>query len=220
MMKIAPVRKVVRRSHMGFVGWFHSRKHGKVAYESHLERDFVRLMEVDPQVTRLRAQPRWIKWWDPDGVCHDHCPDFAFERCGTSVIAEVKYANVFESPKTDADRLVCIRTPIVTAQFQDEGILYRALTERFIRRQPALANAMFLLKGIHCDPTESEVAEVKKLLVSHPAGIALGRISVVLLRPLEFVNEVLAMIMDGHVRLASPDKPASLDSPVLLGRMP
>ena len=97
------------------------------------------------------------------------------------------------------------------------AVNHSAFTERFIRKQPALANAMFLLKGIHCDLNDGEIAEVKALLASRPTGVALTEIACELGRPLEFVNEVLAMIMDGHARLAWPDKPASLDSPVLLG---
>lgn len=214
MMKIAPVRKVVRRSHMGFVGWFHSRKHGRVPYESHGERDMIRILEVDPDVTGLRAQPEWIRWWH-DGTGHDHCPDFAFNHRGLPVIVEVKPAKKIEKPKTDNDFQIAIRTPIVTALLADRGITYRLLTERFIRRQPTFRNAMLLLQGIHCDPMTSDVEAVLRLLSMVPEGLPARSIAGKINKSEDFIYHVYAMIMDGHCRFQKTDAIFSANSVVV-----
>ncbi|MER5435342.1 TnsA-like heteromeric transposase endonuclease subunit [Streptomyces sp. NPDC002588] len=66
----------------GFAGWYYSatvRDH--VGYESWLERDRLILLDRDPQVRAILAQPFWLHWHDGERR-RRHAPDY-FVRLAT-----------------------------------------------------------------------------------------------------------------------------------------
>jgi hypothetical protein len=145
-IRAVPVRTIVRRRHRGFVCLFHSQKSAiPIECESLLELDFVRLAEVDHDITSIIHQPREITW-TLGGVTHLHIPDFEITYKGDPVIVEVKPQRMATQPA------VRERTKIVTRDLAEKGILYRILTETFIRREPQLSHSKLILRGLAQDP--------------------------------------------------------------------
>ena len=82
--------------------WARSQKHlpglwwsvttwSHVGYESWLERDHVMLLDFDPQVTAIAAQPFWLHWRDDDGRVRRHAPDFFARRAdGSGLVVDVR----------------------------------------------------------------------------------------------------------------------------------
>ena len=80
--------------------WARSQKHlpglwwsvttgAHVGYESWLERDHVMLLDFDPQVTAIAAQPFWLYWRDGAGRRRRHAPDlFARMAGGSGVVID------------------------------------------------------------------------------------------------------------------------------------
>jgi hypothetical protein len=163
--------------------------------ESLLELDFVRLVEADPDITSIIHQPREIMW-TLDGFTRVHIPDFAITYRGSPVIVEVK-------PHCKAIELkVCERTKIVTRDLAEEGILYRILTETFIRREPQLTLAKLVLRGLAHNPTHAERKAVLELLANHPSGLSATDIRSHFEKPGSFINSILAMVLSGDLVIA------------------
>ncbi len=209
LMSGPPVRKVVRRSHTTHVGWFASRKFDQIGYESHLERDFLRLCEADPAVTFLREQPCTLFYADENGVTRDHTPDFALVRNGAAVIVETKYAD-------DAAKYA-YRTKVLTRELALRGIAYEMMTEHEIRREPRLGNAVELLRGRGTEPSPEFAEKVLELLLASANGVAVGDIPEILGVARDARYAVYAMILDGAIRLADPDAPLTPASKLIVG---
>jgi len=197
LMSKGAVRKVVRRSHAGFVGYFPSRKFGRLEYERHLERDFLRLMEVDPAVSFLRHQPCTLFWTDELGNIHEHFPDFALVRHGSPAIIEVKPAT--ETPT------FAYRTKALERQLARKGVVYKVVTELFVRREPTLSNAIELLSGIAYEPSPEFTRAVLETLESSTDGLALGEIPDLINVAPDARYALYTLIMDGVVVLVEPD---------------
>lgn len=62
-----------------------------VGHESWLERDHLIVLDADPDVIGVAAQPFWIHWRDEDGRSRRHAPDFfARTRDGSAVVIDVR----------------------------------------------------------------------------------------------------------------------------------
>jgi hypothetical protein len=62
-----------------------------VGYESWLERDHVTLLDFDPEVTAIAAQPFWLRWRDGEGRPRRHAPDlFARMADGCAAVIDVR----------------------------------------------------------------------------------------------------------------------------------
>lgn len=87
----------VRRFRFGkglrsFAGWWWLATTGRhVGYESFVERDHVMLLDFDPEVTGVAAQPLCLCWRDESGRARRHVPDFfARLRDGRGVVIDVR----------------------------------------------------------------------------------------------------------------------------------
>uniref|UniRef100_A0AAU1ICS7 TnsA-like heteromeric transposase endonuclease subunit n=1 Tax=Streptomyces sp. NBC_00180 TaxID=2903632 RepID=A0AAU1ICS7_9ACTN len=59
-----------------FAGWYFSSTTGEhIGYESWLERDWLILLDGDPQVRGIASQPFWLHWHDGERL-RRHAPDF------------------------------------------------------------------------------------------------------------------------------------------------
>ncbi|WP_245721383.1 TnsA-like heteromeric transposase endonuclease subunit [Nocardia pseudovaccinii] len=67
-----------QRNHVG--RWWTATTGGLVGYESWLERDRLMLLDFDPDVVGIAAQPFWLFWTTPEGKRRSHAPDY-FARC-------------------------------------------------------------------------------------------------------------------------------------------
>ncbi|WP_280468904.1 TnsA-like heteromeric transposase endonuclease subunit [Nocardia cyriacigeorgica] len=74
-----------------------------VGHESWLERDHLIVLDADPDVIRVAAQPFWIHWRDDDGQSRRHAPDlFARTRNGSAVVIDVRADDRIETSDAEA----------------------------------------------------------------------------------------------------------------------
>ncbi len=75
-----------------FAGWWWLATTGRhVGYESFVERDRLMLLDFDPDVTGVAAQPLCLCWRDESGRSRRHVPDFfARLRDGRGVVIDVR----------------------------------------------------------------------------------------------------------------------------------
>ena len=94
--------------------WARSQKHlpglwwsvtawAHVGYESWLERDHVMLLDFDPLVTAIAAQPFWLHWRDRAGRSRRHAPDlFARMADGSGLVIDVRPDDRIEERDAEA----------------------------------------------------------------------------------------------------------------------
>lgn len=71
--------------------WWAATTGSYVGYESWLERDHVMLLDFDPRVAAIAAQPFWLRWRDEAGRSRRHAPDlFARLAGGSAVVIDVR----------------------------------------------------------------------------------------------------------------------------------
>jgi len=71
--------------------WWSVTTGAHVGYESWLERDHVMLLDFDPEVVAIAAQPFWLCWRDDAGRSRRHAPDlFARMGDGSAVVIDVR----------------------------------------------------------------------------------------------------------------------------------
>jgi hypothetical protein len=71
--------------------WWSATTGAHVGYESWLERDHVMLLDFDPEVVAIAAQPFWLHWRDGSGRSRRHAPDlFARMADGSAVVIDVR----------------------------------------------------------------------------------------------------------------------------------
>ncbi len=191
----SPVRDVVRRSHGGYVSLFFSTKSDvPIECESLLELDTVRILEVDPTVTRIVHQPCEL-FWTLDGVKKRHVPDFGIHQRGRRAIIEVKHSSAFR------DRELGLRTRKVKKKLRERGIAYQVLTERFVRAQPRLDNARLVLRGMGHAPLPAERGDILDVLRANRGPMTIGDIVTALYAPPSFANSILALVLSRELFL-------------------
>ncbi len=83
--------------------WWSATTGSHVGYESWLERDHVMLLDFDPQVTAIAAQPFWLRWRDDAGRSRRHAPDlFARMADGSGVVIDVRPDDRIEEKDAEA----------------------------------------------------------------------------------------------------------------------
>lgn len=71
--------------------WWSATTGSHVGYESWLERDHVMLLDFEPRVAAIGAQPFWLRWRDDAGRLRRHAPDlFARMADGSAVVIDVR----------------------------------------------------------------------------------------------------------------------------------
>lgn len=130
------VRKVVTRSGKRYRGNFPSRKLGRmVQWESFLERDAFLLLEYHPRVTAYQEQPSFETYYGEDGLPRQYIPDLAANLDdGRVIVIEVKPEAELSKKKTHQ------KYAAIAQRFQEQGRIFRILTENDIRREPLHTN--------------------------------------------------------------------------------
>ena len=83
--------------------WWSATTGSHVGYESWLERDHVMLLDFDPQVAAIAAQPFWLRWRDDAGRSRRHAPDlFARMADGSGVVIDVRPDDRIEQRDAEA----------------------------------------------------------------------------------------------------------------------
>ncbi|RQH12666.1 TnsA endonuclease N-terminal domain-containing protein [Bradyrhizobium sp. RP6] len=136
-------RKVVTYRSGHFTGFVPSRKNkDMVQYESILERDYIQLLESDPDVLKYSEQPKALRW--SDGV-QNYKTTFDFvvtRRDGTKYLVEVKpLAKVI---KYKLNELYGYARAAAIAKGYSDLELW---TDREIRAMPRLGNAELIVSS-------------------------------------------------------------------------
>jgi len=153
-----PVRKIPKnyRNITGVAP--HSKAEGEAGYESSLERDFLILLEFNPNVTRFEVQPVMIQWVDESGKPRRYTPDVFVQyhhsnRC--PILYEVKYRSDL---KKNWDTLrPKFKAAIHYAKERDWR--FKLVTEVEIQ-SVFLNNAKFLLPFIRRGPQQEEHMDI------------------------------------------------------------
>lgn len=106
-------------------------------WESLLERDYILLLEIDPDVVTYTEQPFRITY-TLDGKVHRYTPDFLVERKNKRQVVEVKRK---EKASTEAFRLFRLA---VEPEIRKLGCEFVVATEENIRVRPLLDNTKTL----------------------------------------------------------------------------
>jgi hypothetical protein len=91
-----------QRNHVG--RWWTATTGSLVGYESWLERDWLMLLDFDPDVVGIAAQPFWLLWTTPEGKPCSHAPDyFARSAGGAALVMDCR-------PPTGSNRVTLTRS--------------------------------------------------------------------------------------------------------------
>jgi hypothetical protein len=150
------------------IGKFPSAKNRRpVWYESLLERDFIFLLEFDPEVVAYREQPIKLTFCLDDKK-RTYTPDFLLERAGgRKQLVEVK-------PKIKADSPEMKRFfRKVSHEFSKFDYDFAVATDDFIRAEPRLGNLRLLHRYSRTSMGPGHVIELRRffeLRVDHTLG--------------------------------------------------
>lgn len=110
-----------------------------VWWESQLERDYLYLLEIDPNVLAYQEQPFTLAYESPDKR-KKYTPDFFVERYSSKQVVEIKPANKVEDFRNSRRFSQVIKFCSVNS------LEFLILTEDLIRIQPRLSNIKLLYK--------------------------------------------------------------------------
>ena len=90
-----------QRNHVG--RWWTATTGSLVGYVSWLERDWLMLLDFDPDVVGIAAQPFWLLWTTPEGKRCSHAPDyFARSAGGAALVMDCRPADRIKPRDADA----------------------------------------------------------------------------------------------------------------------
>ncbi|MGB7923487.1 MAG: TnsA endonuclease N-terminal domain-containing protein [Pyrinomonadaceae bacterium] len=128
------VRKITNKGTKKCIGKFPSVKAGRnIWYESTIERDFIYLLEFDPDVVLYKEQPFRVKYTF-DGKRRSYVPDFFVQRGDKFQVIDNKPAG---KAITAANKL---RYRIFKSIFREQGYEFIVATDLQIRVGPLLGN--------------------------------------------------------------------------------
>jgi TnsA endonuclease N terminal len=162
--KSQAVRKITNKgSKTKVIGRTPSYKMGRaVAWESQIERDFIYLLEFDPDVLSYQEQPRKFQY-RADGKVHSYTPDLEVTTKDKTLIIEIKPAS--KAKDDEHQRLFKRVAPVIEA----EGFEYRVVTDAMIRHEPQLSNIKYLRIHGRTVPTTSDQLIAHSHLTQHPS---------------------------------------------------
>ncbi|WP_228061929.1 TnsA endonuclease N-terminal domain-containing protein [[Phormidium] sp. LEGE 05292] len=108
-------------------------------FESLIERDYMYLLEIDPDVESYRSQPLTISYTISNKQLK-YTPDFLVKRKKFQQIVEIKPESKVHSPKNI--RLFRCVAPLC----QEQGYSFVVVTDKMIRVQPLLDNVKLLYR--------------------------------------------------------------------------
>lgn len=137
---ITPARKITNTGTKKNIGRFFSVKmNSLIWYESLLERDYMYLLEIDPDVLSYRSQPLKIAYKE-DGKPRRYTPDFFVERSQKKQVIEIK-----PRTKIDDDKNRKLFQSI-TYICQSKGWDFLVITDEMIRIEPRFSNIKLLYR--------------------------------------------------------------------------
>jgi hypothetical protein len=152
-----------QRNHVG--RWWTATTGTLVGYESWLERDRLILLDFDPEIVGIGAQPFWLFFTTPEGKQRSHAPDyFARLADGSALVLDCRPAERIK----DKDRVAFEVTNAACAVL---GWRYEV-----VDAPPAmlLANARWLSGYRHPRHDMPEIAAALRTVFATPAGLLDG----------------------------------------------
>jgi hypothetical protein len=145
--------------------WWSSTTGSHVGYESWLERDHVMLLDFDPEVTAIAAQPFWLRWRDDAGRSRRHAPDvFARMADGSAVVIDVRPDDRIE--RRDAEAFDATRSACELA-----GWGFRRVG---VPDPVRVANVAWLARYRHQRCSSPDVARLLMKVFAEPAPLMAG----------------------------------------------
>lgn len=154
-----PARKITNRA--GFkkiVGKFPSLKMGRtVMWESQIERDFLYLLEFDPDVLFFIEQPEEISYVYLSKT-HRYYPDFYVKRLSHKELVEIKPTSKMNDPDNKVKFLAG------EEYCQEKGYIFRVVTDKQIREGNLLKNIKLLYRYATVNVPEEFGLQTKELV--------------------------------------------------------
>lgn len=137
---VAGTRKIRNTRSKKIIGKFPSVKMNEIVWwESQIERDYIYLLEIDPDVISYKSQPFFLNYMK-EGKTRKYTPDFWVKRTNFEQVIEVKPAEKISSEKNqDLWRNIM---PLC----EEKGWEFIVVTDKMIRVQPKLDNIKLLYK--------------------------------------------------------------------------
>lgn len=133
-------RKITNSGTKKLIGKFPSLKNKKtIWFESHLERDFIYLLEYEKEVIRYSEQPFKVEYV-LEGKKRFYHPDFLVVRKEKNQVVEVKPKHKLSDPEFR------YFVSLMTTKFAEMGYEYIVVTDETIRLQPRLKNIKLLFR--------------------------------------------------------------------------
>jgi hypothetical protein len=108
-------------------------------YESLNERDYMYLLEIDPDVVSYRSQPLKISY-TLNNQLRQYTPDFLVQRCSREQIVEIKP----EKKLNQEQNLQLFQA--ITNLGQSQGWEFVVVTDKMIKKEPLLSNLKLLYR--------------------------------------------------------------------------
>lgn len=202
-------RKITNSGTLKNIGKFPSIKNEKLVwFESHLERDFIYLIEFDKSIIRYREQPFKVEYL-LDGKKRNYFPDFLVEREGRKQVIEIK-----PQSKTEKDEFVHF-SRVMKNRLTELGYEYLVITDSTIRLQPKLSNIQLLWRYARY-PVNTKHKILLYELFSNSASFSLAQVCVFLTQAKESIELIYALLFHGYL-LTNIEKPITSNSIVTMG---
>jgi hypothetical protein len=145
------------------IGRFPSAKMGRVVWwESQIERDYIYLLEIDPDVVAYKEQPFRVKL-ELLGSPRSYVPDFLVVRKSRKQIVEVKPAEKLTSEENS------LLFPVMRQIAAEHRYEYMVVTDRMIRVQPRLNNIKLLFRYARTEIQPQHQVGIIKFVQEHRA---------------------------------------------------
>lgn len=110
---------------VSFAGWRWLATTGRhVGFESWLERDHLTLMDFDPGIVAVAAQPFWLHWRDAAGSARRHAPDYFARRCdGSGVVVDVRPDDRIPARDAEAFAVTSAACEVAGWEFRRVGVI-------------------------------------------------------------------------------------------------
>lgn len=191
------------------IGKFPSLKNkSTVWFESHLERDFIYLLEFDKEVIKYQEQPFKINYF-LDGKKRFYTPDFFVEKQHKNQVVEIK-------PQSKIENAEFIHfSNQMTVFFAQKGYEYLVITDSTIRLQPKLSNIKLLWRYAQM-PITTKHQVLTQELFSNSSRILFSNFCSFLYHAKEQKELVYALLFHGYL-VTDIEKPITANSVLSLG---
>lgn len=179
------------------VGKFPSLKMKRmIMWESQIERDYLYLVDIDPDVVSCQEQPLVVRYYDDrDGKMHRYTPDFLLIRRGNKKqIIEVKDEKTALSE--EYQQLFQRVAPVLLRA----GYEFIVVTDRMVRVQPLLRNTKLLHKYAATRISNEHLIHLTNLFAGR-AVFSLGELTTLLGSRGVSRQEIFALLRHGILSL-------------------